>query len=138
MRTVKEGLVTPYAGQATHAALEQLRKAVLAAVYPTGADTTKTARVYAWALRSDLRSYFPGAPQGDNAFADGPSTTESAAVLDAKVPTIAALRAALPYANVTPAVLDTLRPYLQNQLPQRRLEGYCALACICALRRSNE
>jgi len=25
-----------------------------------------------------------------------------------------------------------LRSYLENPLPQRRVEGYCALACICA------
>ncbi len=120
------------------AALETLRRGVLSAVID-GSNATveeRARRVITWARRGRLRPLLPGQAYDDARY-DVRPTTAIAADLVLLVPSIGALFQAVQFVGLSSETVNLLRSYLENTLPQRRIEGYCALACVCALQYSH-
>lgn len=126
------GLSVSFTGGAV--ALESLRTAILGTMQTANAYDDQRA-VYGWAIRGDLRALFKGAPVPQEPMLAGDAFLRLPDQEKKLLPLRAILEAA-PYASVSRDMLPILEPYLTSDLPQRRLEGWCALLCLCALNRA--
>ena len=132
--TIVDGLSTPY-GVRGNASLERLRSAAMTAAKPGGSDLEKANYLFSWALKGELRALFVDQVPSPEALADGSASGEFARALDAAAPSVLDLAAAMPYANVGTQTMELLRAFISSDFPHKRVEGYCALLCVCAARR---
>lgn len=145
MPSVASGLKTPYPDAGKYTAVELLRATLMREVYPikkpsygAAMETTpddRAARILGWVMQSDLRSVLPYLPAINGTFEDGPNTLELAQTLDASgLPSPIEFQKNIELLDLAPRVVEVLAPWLESSLPHRRVEGYCALACLCAVR----
>lgn len=134
MTTLEQALTEPFTE--TLGALEPLRKLMLSVAHSDA--SLAPGNIVQRTMFSDLRALFPPPPVGappPEPPEDGSSTLEFARALDAAAPKVGKLQTVLAAGRVPLEEQALIRRYTEHWLPQRRVEGYCALLCACAGRR---
>lgn len=92
--------------------------------------------VYTWAVRDELSPLFAGSPLPQEPLREQGWVT-AFQVREARLPASASALADAPNYGVSVNVVDILDAAIKSSLPQRRLSGWCALLCLCALNRTD-
>lgn len=132
--TLLEALQKTLTKRAAMGPVERLRISLL--TYAHDDPQISPMRVVQRVMGSDLRALFPGELALPPS-ADGANTGDLAVILDATKPSAAALERAALACGVSLPELHLLRTYIEHPLPHRRVIGYCAAVCLCALRQAE-
>lgn len=99
-------------------------------------DTASAQLVYARAVSGGLSALFAGSPRAQEPIGP-PDAVPRFVSREAAFPAAVFALEEGPKYGVGSAVAGILSDALQDSLPQRRLEGWCALLCLCALNRTD-
>lgn len=132
---ILSGLTTPYPNRATLKLAEALRATLVKYCHDDPAVSTQ--RIVDRVAESELRGLLSEALPPTTP-TDGASTKDLDTILTARFRDLGRLGESVAAAGVTLEEYALLRTsYLESPILQRRVVGFCALACLCAERRGS-